>query len=185
MIDAPAAVPAVERHALTIASPLGPLTLVGEQSALLGLFLRDDARARGVRSLDVAARGSVLADACDQLAAYFAGGRRVFDLRLAPHGTPFQHAVWAELARIPFGETRSYADVARAIGRPDAARAVGAANARNPLSIIVPCHRVIGSDGSCVGYAGGLAAKTWLLRHERGDVGRAADARTERDARAT
>jgi methylated-DNA-[protein]-cysteine S-methyltransferase len=101
-----------------------------------------------------------------QLAEYFAGHRRVFDLPLAPRGTPFQRAVWQALGTIPFGGTCSYADVAERIGRPGAARAVGAANGRNPIAIIVPCHRVIGRDGSLTGYAAGLARKRRLLDHE-------------------
>jgi methylated-DNA-[protein]-cysteine S-methyltransferase len=105
-------------------------------------------------------------EASDQLLAYFAGTLRAFDLPLAPAGTPFQAAVWAGLQTIPFGETRTYRDMAEALGRPTATRAVGAANGKNPIAIVVPCHRVIGADGSLTGYAGGLATKAWLLRHE-------------------
>jgi methylated-DNA-[protein]-cysteine S-methyltransferase len=108
----------------------------------------------------------VLAQTAKQLDAYFAGVREIFDLPLAPRGTPFQHAVWRALAQIPFGETRSYSDIAKAVGRASAVRAVAAANARNPLSIIVPCHRVIGKDGTLSGYAGGIETKRWLLAHE-------------------
>jgi len=102
-----------------------------------------------------------------QLQQYFRGTRTVFDLTLAPEGTAFQKAVWRALAAIPYGETRSYADIAKAIGRPRAVRAVGLANGRNPLPIVVPCHRVIGKDGSLVGYGGGLAVKQALLDLER------------------
>ncbi|MCA8974064.1 MAG: methylated-DNA--[protein]-cysteine S-methyltransferase [Planctomycetes bacterium] len=102
-----------------------------------------------------------------QLAEYFAGRRREFELPLAPRGTPFQLEVWAALRTIPFGSTCSYADIAARIGRPNAVRAVGAANGRNPIAIIVPCHRVIGRDGSLTGYAGGLDRKRRLLQHER------------------
>lgn len=109
-------------------------------------------------------------DTCDelikQLAEYFRGERRSFTIALDPTGTPFQHTVWTELARIPYGETRSYREQADAMGRPDAIRAVASANGRNPISIIVPCHRVIGSDGSLTGYAGGLDAKRLLLELE-------------------
>jgi methylated-DNA-[protein]-cysteine S-methyltransferase len=108
----------------------------------------------------------VLARGVTQLREYFAGARDSFDLPLAPNGTDFQRRAWAALREIPFGETRSYGEQARAIHRPTAVRAIGAANSRNPLGIIVPCHRVIGSDGKLTGYAGGLPAKQWLLDHE-------------------
>jgi methylated-DNA-[protein]-cysteine S-methyltransferase len=101
-----------------------------------------------------------------QLNEYFAGVRRSFDLEIAPAGTPFQQRVWRELTRIPWGETRSYRDIAVAVGRRGAARAVGMANNRNPLPIVIPCHRVIGADGSLTGYAGGLQTKAWLLALE-------------------
>ena len=103
-----------------------------------------------------------------QLRAWLAGERRDFDLPLAPEGTAFQRAVWAELEAIPFGETRTYGQIAARLGRASASRAVGAANGQNPLMIVVPCHRVIGSDGSLTGYAGGMPMKAWLLAHERG-----------------
>jgi methylated-DNA-[protein]-cysteine S-methyltransferase len=106
-----------------------------------------------------------------QLKAYFAGTLRQFDLPLAPAGTPFQQTVWQALREIPYGETVSYGQLARGIGRPAAVRAVGAANGRNPLAIVVPCHRVIGSDGRLVGYGGGLPAKSMLLELERRVVG--------------
>lgn len=110
---------------------------------------------------------SALAFARVQLEEYFAGERRHFELPLHPLGTPFQRAVWAELARIPYGVTRSYGEVARAIGQAPAVRAVGAANGRNPLPIVVPCHRVIGSNGSLTGFAGGLPTKRFLLALEQ------------------
>jgi methylated-DNA-[protein]-cysteine S-methyltransferase len=109
----------------------------------------------------------VLARAATQLREYFAGERRLFDLPLAPDGTGFQRLVWAALEQIPYGVTRSYGELARAIGRPAASRAVGTANSRNPISIIVPCHRVIGANGALTGYAGGMRAKQWLLDHEQ------------------
>jgi methylated-DNA-[protein]-cysteine S-methyltransferase len=108
----------------------------------------------------------VLARTAAQLAEYFAGERRDFDVPLAPRGTGFQQRVWRELGKIPYGETRSYGELARAIGRPAASRAIGAANGKNPISILVPCHRVIAGTGALTGYAGGLAAKRWLLEHE-------------------
>ncbi len=106
-----------------------------------------------------------------QLGEYFAGERRDFDVVADPPGTPFQRTVWAELRRIDYGRTSSYGQVALAIGAPTAVRAVGGANGRNPVSIIVPCHRVVGSNGTLTGYAGGLAAKSWLLDHERHHLG--------------
>ena len=109
-------------------------------------------------------------DAVSQLDAYFAGERREFDLALAPEGTSFQRLVWSALTRIPYGETVSYAELARRLGRPFATRAVGAANGRNPIPIIIPCHRVIGSDGSLTGYGGGLTIKRRLLDLEAGDL---------------
>jgi methylated-DNA-[protein]-cysteine S-methyltransferase len=109
---------------------------------------------------------AVLAEACRQLSEYFDGKRTAFDLPLRPAGTPFQQAVWVALRAIPAGETRSYADIARAVGRPSAVRAVGAANGANPIAIVVPCHRVIGSSGALTGYAGGLPTKKWLLAFE-------------------
>ncbi len=108
-----------------------------------------------------------LAAILDQFRAYFAGTRQSFDLRLEPRGTAFQRQVWDGLTRIDYGRTESYGDLARRIGRPRAVRAVGAANGANPLSIVVPCHRVIGADGSLTGYGGGLEAKRWLLAHEQ------------------
>ena len=112
----------------------------------------------------------VLAEAAKQLAAYFAGRLRRFDIPLDLRGTPFQRRVWAELIRIPYGETRSYGELARAIGNPNASRAVGASNGRNPVAIIVPCHRVIGSDGGLCGFGGGLEYKQRLLALEREGV---------------
>jgi methylated-DNA-[protein]-cysteine S-methyltransferase len=110
---------------------------------------------------------TVLAACAAQLTAYFAGKRRHFDLPLAPRGTPFQLSVWSALAKIPYGELRSYRDIARSIGNSAAVRAVGAANGRNPLPIVVPCHRVIGSNGALTGFAGGLEVKRFLLDLER------------------
>jgi methylated-DNA-[protein]-cysteine S-methyltransferase len=108
----------------------------------------------------------LLRTAVQQLDEYFAHTRTVFDLPLRAEGTAFQRQAWQALSMIPYGETRSYAQQARAVGRPTATRAIGAANGRNPIAIIVPCHRVIGSDGTLTGYAGGEPVKRWLLRHE-------------------
>jgi methylated-DNA-[protein]-cysteine S-methyltransferase len=169
----------ITRTVRHVNSPLGRLRLVAENGALAALWLpvhrgvpvelpETPARAseRAGASEGAGANECVLAEAARQLAEYFDGNRIDFDLPLAPGGTPFQRAVWTELARIPFGETRAYVDLARAIGRPTASRAVGAANGQNPLSIVVPCHRVVGRDGRLHGYAGGEDAKRWLLEHE-------------------
>jgi methylated-DNA-[protein]-cysteine S-methyltransferase len=150
---------------LTIDSPLGALRLYAHADELVGIYLQDQ-----IAPVAEPGRGGVLADAARQLAEYFAGERRAFDLPLAPRGTAFQQRVWHALLAIPYGETRSYGELARAIGRPAAARAVGAANAKNPLAIVVPCHRVIGASGELTGYAGGMSAKRWLLAHEQRDA---------------
>jgi len=150
----------------TMRSPVGELRLYAAQGELVGVYLPGQAAPPGTLQ-----RSGVLGCAVAQLAEYFAGQRRVFDLPLAPRGTGFQVLVWQALTRIPHGETRSYRELAGSLGRPSACRAVGAANGRNPISIIVPCHRVIASNGDLTGYAGGLAAKRWLLEHERAAVG--------------
>jgi methylated-DNA-[protein]-cysteine S-methyltransferase len=123
----------------------------------------EEMRDAGIEVVEDAGR---TAEVRRQLAEYFAGERRSFDLRLAPEGTPFERSVWDELRKIPFGETRSYGEIAQAIGRPGAARAVGRANGANPIPIVVPCHRVIGSNGSLTGFGGGLEAKCRLLEIE-------------------
>ncbi len=154
------------------ASPVGTLTLVASDAGLVAVLWEDDDPAR-VRLPVAAARPDhpVLRQAATQLADYFAGVRQHFDVPLDMRGTAFQQRVWAALLAIPFGETRSYGAIASAIGQPTASRAVGAANGRNPLSILAPCHRVVGSNGALTGFAGGLAAKTWLLDHERQVLG--------------
>jgi methylated-DNA-[protein]-cysteine S-methyltransferase len=152
-------------------SPIGPLRLYADEDALVAIYTHEH---RGAPSL-VASPGEghpVLEAARRQLEEYFAGARAVFEVPLRFEGTAFQRAVWAALCEIPLGATASYAGLARQIGRASAARAVGAANGRNPISIIVPCHRVIGADGSLTGYAGGIAAKRWLLAHEAGMLAR-------------
>jgi methylated-DNA-[protein]-cysteine S-methyltransferase len=148
-------------------SPIGPLLLQSDGNALTALHLPEE---RG-KSAASPPSGAMRADAAfrearQQLEAYFAGDLRVFDLRLRPAGTAFQRLVWEELLRIPYGASISYAEQARRIGRPGAARAVGAANGRNPIAIVIPCHRVIGANGSLTGYGGGIALKEWLLGHE-------------------
>ena len=145
-------------------SPLGDLLLAGNEGALRVLHLPG----RHARRPDWVSAEEPFAPAVEQLEEYFAGERTAFDLPLASSGSRFEQAVWGALSEIPYGETRSYGEVAAAIGRPDRARAVGVANARNPIAIIVPCHRVIGSDGSLTGYGGGLERKRALLDLEQG-----------------
>lgn len=147
-------------------SPVGPLTLAGNADALTHVWFDAEppAVASGAAHRDP---GPFLA-AADQLEAYFAGERHEFDLVLAPTGTPFQVSVWQGLLEIPYGETRSYGQLATRLGSPGASRAVGLANGRNPVSIIVPCHRVIGADGTLTGYAGGMDRKRLLLDLEAG-----------------
>jgi methylated-DNA-[protein]-cysteine S-methyltransferase len=145
-------------------SPVGDLQLHADaEGRLTGLYLRHDGSAAGDGPFDAAR---------EQLDAYFAGELEAFDLPLAPLGTPFQQRVWDELTRIPYAETISYKQLALRLGDQKLVRAVGLANGRNPLSIVIPCHRVIGADGSLVGYGGGLERKRWLLDHEAVASGR-------------
>ena len=147
-------------------SPVGPLTLVRDGAALIGLYF--DRHLRPPRLTDRGPRADDGFDAAiRQLGQYFAGTRREFDLELAPRGSEFEKQVWALLTKIPYGETRTYGELARALGRPSASRAVGAANGQNPLAIVVPCHRVIGADGTLTGYAGGIERKQTLLEIEQ------------------
>lgn len=157
----------VERYYFcTLGSPIGDLVLVSNGEALIGLHLEscgaDLTRARGATRDD-----SLFVSVREQLEAYFHGERTDFDLVIELEGSSFQRRVWQELRQIPFGTTISYAELARRVGKPSAARAVGGANGRNPIAIIVPCHRVISADGSLGGYGGGLERKLWLLDHER------------------
>ncbi len=147
-----------------IASPVGELKLVASDKGLVAILWENDRPGRvklGAMAEDAA--HPVLVETARQIAAYFKGELTRFDVPLDFRGTEFQKSVWAALLAIPFGETRSYAEIARAIERPTAFRAVGAANGRNPISIIAPCHRVIGTNGSLTGFAGGLKAKEMLL----------------------
>ena len=150
--------------AMVVASPLGELLLIAEDGCLTGLHLPAEEHAvpTGARRDERA-----FATVRRQLDEYFAGRRRTFDVPLAPAGTPFRQRVWEELQRVGFGETITYAELAGRIGRPTAIRAAGAANGANPISILIPCHRVIGSDGTLTGYGGGLEAKRFLLDLER------------------
>jgi methylated-DNA-[protein]-cysteine S-methyltransferase len=144
-------------------TPIGRLRLLSSGDRLAAIEFEGHHRDPGS---DTEAADAVLECAAGQLRQYFAGRRRQFDLPLAPSGTAFQRAVWDALAAIPWGVVRSYTDIARAIDRPSAVRAVGAANGRNPLPIVIPCHRVIGSNGSLTGFAGGLEIKRQLLELE-------------------
>jgi methylated-DNA-[protein]-cysteine S-methyltransferase len=153
-----------------LASPVGTLFLVGDDDALAGLYMLEHRHRPplpdGVQQNDKAFR-----HVREQLKAYFAGKLQEFDVKLAGAGSDFQRTVWKALCKIPFGKTESYGGLARRIGNANASRAVGLANGKNPISIIVPCHRVIGANGSLTGYGGGIERKRWLLAHE-GAAGR-------------
>ncbi len=157
----------------TYESPIGPLLLMSDGRALTGLHTDSDKHRPAMQTDWIRDDDAVpFAEVKVQLRAYFEGRLTEFNLPLAPQGTEFQMRVWQELRGIPCGETISYAELARRIGRPQASRAVGHANARNPISIIVPCHRVIGADNSLTGYAGGLERKRMLLAHEANNAGK-------------
>ena len=148
-----------------IDSPVGTLTLAAGPDALHAIEFANNRHAQD-RSAWTPGDAPLLTEAARQLAEYFAGHRQCFELPLAPQGTAFQRAAWAALARIPYGQTRCYSEQATAIGRPTATRAIGAANGRNPLPIVLPCHRVIGANGALTGFGGGIEVKRWLLGHE-------------------
>ena len=148
-------------YELLVQSPVGPLTLSGTDAAVTGLHFGDVSS--GLHGAPLLERAAA------ELAEYFAGHRRTFTVPLAPSGTPFQRKVWDALREIPYGETVRYKDIAARIGNPRACRAVGLANNRNPISIFIPCHRVVGADGSLVGYGGGLPVKKLLLELESGE----------------
>lgn len=157
----------IEReHYTTIDGPLGRLLLTGTDQNLTGLHMmgaHDYSALIEARTEDRA----VFVDAIGQLEEYFDGSRTEFDLPLDARGTEFQTAVWKALGEIPYAQTRSYGDVAAAVGNPKGSRAVGMANNRNPIAVIIPCHRVIGASGKLVGYGGGLDRKVWLIEHEQ------------------
>ena len=151
----------------TINTPLGGLRAFATAQGLRAILWPEQALADEFAPAQSSASQPTLHSLALQLGEYFAGARRGFDLPLDPVGTQFQRMAWAQLQRIPFGKTQTYGAQAAAIGRPNAARAVGAANGRNPLSIVVPCHRVVSASGSLTGFAGGVQTKAWLLDHER------------------
>jgi methylated-DNA-[protein]-cysteine S-methyltransferase len=152
-----------------VPTPIDRLVVASDGSAIVGVWMAN-AEPDAPGWADQCGADSLLDEARRQLVAYFAGQLRAFDLPLAPNGTEFQRRVWTELTKIPFGTTTSYAELARRVSSAAAVRAVGAANGRNPIPIIVPCHRVIGSDGSLTGFGGGLHRKRWLLEHEGGQI---------------
>jgi methylated-DNA-[protein]-cysteine S-methyltransferase len=146
-------------EAATLETPIGVLRVTATVAAVTAADWVDE-------PLPAGAPGPVLRQAVAELVAYFRGERQRFDVALAPAGTPFQRRVWEAVARVPYGRTSSYKEIAAALGKPKAVRAIGAANGQNPLPILIPCHRIVGHDGRLVGYGGGLWRKAWLLRHE-------------------
>jgi methylated-DNA-[protein]-cysteine S-methyltransferase len=154
--------PVMKTYKTYYKSPLGPIKIVGNQDCILSLdFVEEESP--GDADLPFCLKAGL-----KQIDEYFKGNRREFLLKLDPKGTKFQKSVWRQLEKIPFGDVVTYADIAGIIGNPKAYRAVGSANGRNPISIIIPCHRVIGSDGRLTGYGGGLWRKEWLIKHEKG-----------------
>ena len=147
-------------------SPVGKLILIANSSALVGILWEQESTDRSALGATFDPHHPVLAEAERQLLEYFARKRTQFELPLDPHGTEFQKKVWRSLQQIPFGKTKSYAEIAKGIGAPRASRAVGAANGKNPLPIVVPCHRVIGASGALTGFGGGLETKARLLALE-------------------
>lgn len=166
MRNATAATPCTVLYT-TLDSPIGELLLLGDGQSLCGLYMQGGRRPIAIRS-SWERSASAFAEVCAQLHEYFAGRRTAFDVPLAMSGNPFERRVWRALGGIPYGATLSYGELARNVGHPSAARAVGVANARNPVAVIVPCHRVIGADGSLTGYGGGLERKRLLLELESG-----------------
>lgn len=153
-----------------VSSPVGGIVVTANDEGVTSLEFDEDTN---IEPRSGSAKATTIVErAAEQLQQYFAGERRDFDLPLAPKGTDFQRAVWAALSRIPYGTTISYKEQATWVGNPKATRAVGSANGRNPIAIVVPCHRVIGSDGRPTGYASGIDRKLWLLEHERAVLGR-------------
>ena len=158
-----------DRSHTVVDSPCGPLTLVADGGALCGLYMTQQRHLPAFETFgDPDPDAPVFAQAESELKEYFAGQRRHFDVPITFHGTPFQQRVWRALTEIPYGETLSYGRLADRLGNPTASRAVGLANGKNPVSIIVPCHRVVGATGSLTGYGGGLERKRYLLDFEQG-----------------
>jgi O-6-methylguanine DNA methyltransferase len=151
-------------------SPVGPLSLVSDGQALAALTFEMHTKPAPVVAGAEPGIDALLEETRRQLDAYFAGRLKRFDLPLAPKGTPFQERVWMALRDIPYGQTCSYGDIAAVVNAPQAVRAVGGANGRNPISIVVPCHRVIGANGTLTGFGGGIDRKRYLLTHEQGQI---------------
>ena len=159
------------RYVTTIDSPVGPLALLSDGTSLTAILFDGERQSRRANDPTVANDSAEpFPQARQELAEYFAGARTKFDVPLAPEGTAFQRRVWQALLQVPYGATATYGDIARKIGSPKAVRAVGAANGRNPIAIVVPCHRVIGANGTLTGYGGGLTRKRALLDLETAHV---------------
>ncbi len=155
-------------HYRWLASPIGDLLLTSDGRSLTGLYLKGQKHFPTITAdWQTSLEADPFPQVAPQLSEYFSNQRQSFNLPLAPTGTDFQKQVWQQLHDIPFGQTVSYGVLAQSLGQPNASRAVGAANGRNPISIIVPCHRVVAADGKLTGYAGGMKRKQWLLRHEK------------------
>lgn len=154
----------------TVDSPIGQLNLTSSNNYITGLYMEEQRHAPTDRDTWIR-NDPLFVEAVTQIEAYFAGALRTFDLPIKLEGTEFQMRVWNELRTIPYGETMNYGRLARQVGNPKACRAVGLANGRNPVAIIIPCHRVIGVNGALTGYGGGLDRKKWLLGHERSQLG--------------
>ncbi|GGB27306.1 methylated-DNA--protein-cysteine methyltransferase [Flexivirga endophytica] len=158
-----------KRHMIVDPTPIGPITVIAEGGDIIAVYMEIHLHAPDPETYGERVDSDPLLDeAARQLTEYFAGDRTEFDLPLHPKGTEFQQRVWRALCDIPFGRTWSYGELAQHIGSPTASRAVGLANGRNPISIVIPCHRVIGANGSMTGYGGGIERKRWLLAHESG-----------------
>jgi methylated-DNA-[protein]-cysteine S-methyltransferase len=152
-----------------VTAPFGDVTVVASHLGVRYVMFSEDAHPKPLSNIDIHVdpEHPVVKSTLDQLGEYFNGARTAFDVPLDLHGTEFQVATWKSLAGIPYGKTISYGEQAASIGRPKAVRAVGGANGRNPVAIVLPCHRVIGANGSLTGFGGGIAVKQWLLQHER------------------
>jgi methylated-DNA-[protein]-cysteine S-methyltransferase len=153
----------------TVKAPFGTLTVVASDKGVRFCMFDNDAHPKSFEGLTIHddANHPMVKEAVKQLREYLAGTRKKFDLKLDLQGTEFQVAAWRSLAKVPYGKTASYAQQAASIGRPKAVRAIGGANGRNPVAVILPCHRIIGADGSLTGFGGGLPVKVWLLEHEQ------------------
>ncbi|MEI6199527.1 MAG: methylated-DNA--[protein]-cysteine S-methyltransferase [Actinomycetota bacterium] len=164
----------------TYEAPFGVVTVVGSDLGIRYVMFSDDAHPKPLESLQISDTDihDSVNDAITQLEDYFNGSRREFDLPLDLHGTEFQVAAWNALAEVPYGHTASYGQQAASIGRPTAVRAIGGANGRNPVAIVLPCHRIVGADGSLTGFGGGIAVKKWLLDHEQATLRSAMGNRT-------